>query len=429
MYSVSTKLFYFWLLLLPFGYQISGYTHVIEPDKALALVLLLLGVAVLFRSTTYRMNRVVSFMFLGVAYLVFKNLSLVGTEMFWDSIWNDSNKIAYFIVPLLFIDNMVTFRRVGWIVVFIAVVGCVSALLVSTGLITLPISVPIEYRISLLPRAKGLFLSTGNLAQYIAFAFAWVVVAPGIVDKKCNFLRIARWVFFVSLVMGLLATQSRNILLVLIISVFVLWAFNVSRSLSSSTKIVFFTGLCVVILIPLLVTILFYSSTVVNDVADAGGAYAKTSVDSRFVQYGVAWDIIKSHPFLGADAETFEKFGATTDHIHNMWLEILANGGIMTALVMVLLIMRLYRGVRSAIHVRDKSDVAIVIMIYMVAMLVAIMFYIGIDKMFWALFGITSAFTCIDTKVKIDKNDQVVSRILTKRVSRKSISKVVDHVT
>ena len=421
MLPIFNKLFYVWLVLLPFGYQISGYTGVIEPDKAIALLLLVIGLIALFCFSEYRRNHIAVFMLLAIVLLVSKNISLFDSELYWMFLWNDANKITYFFIPLLFINNIDTFRYVGWIVVFIAIVGCISAFLVSMGLVTLPVSLPVEYRLSWLPRAKGVFLSTGNLAQYLSFAFAWVIIAPGIADKKQKFIQMARWVFFISLTMGLLATQSRNILLVLIISFFVLWWLIKNRSISSNTMVVILVSFGVLVFIPLIAGISFYFSELTDIVASAGGKYAESSINSRFVQYSVALDIIASHPFFGADVEIYKQVGPIILRIHNMWLQLLANGGIVTTLMMAFLIMRLISGVRIAAHVKEKSDEAIVVVVYIAAMFVAVMFYIGADKMFWALLGIASALTCIGTELKPDKVNQEQPNVLLKKTTGSDI--------
>jgi len=406
MISVYIKLFYFWLILLPFGYQITAYTGVIEPDKAMALVLIMIGCLVLFKDSEYRRSRVLFFMFLAVTLLMIKSISLFGSEFYAKFIWDDANKIAYFLVPLLVINSMDVFRRAGWLVVFVAITGCVSAFMVSMGLITLPVSVPLEYRISWLPRAKGLFLSTGNLAQYIAFAMAMVIIAPGVVNKKAKYLRTVRWVFFLSIAMGLLATQSRNIFIVLLVSLFAIAGLKKAGRMNANSKAIAFVGITIGLIIPLVFVTVFYSSNIVDTVAGAGGDYAKTSVLSRFQQYSVAWDTISSNPLLGIDSETYKRAGPIVDHIHNMWLQLLTHGGLITIIIMFSLLLRSFYGVRKMARIPDKAEDAMVVTVYFAAMAVAVMFYIGQDKMFWTLLGVATSLACIRSEITVQEKKQ-----------------------
>lgn len=365
-------------------------------------------------------------MFIATSLLLVKSISLFGSEYYWEFLWNDLNKVVYFFVPLLFISNIEIFRKVGWLIVFIAITGCVSAFLVSIGLISLPISVPVEYRISWLPRAKGLFLSTGNLAQYLAFAIAMVVVAPGVLDKKINYLRLIRWILALSVIMGLLATQSRNVFLVLVVSLFALQLSRKMGEMSSGAKALVFFGLIAAVFLPLLSVFIFYFSDILNTVASAGGDYAETSVMSRFAQYVVAWDVISSNPLLGVDAETYRRVGPIVDHIHNMWLQLLTHGGLTTFILMITLLLSSFKGVRRVAHVTGNSDETVIVTMYFASMLVAVMFYIGLDKMYWTLLGVATSLACFKP---VDNINQSNKGDVSDKIADSSVNEVKKYYT
>lgn len=407
------QLFFLWLALLPFGYQLSAYTGFTEPDKLIAPALLLIGFFSSIQSPLWRLNRLIFFTVISAALIVIKNLSFLGSsELFEKLMWDDMVKIGYFVIPILCIDSIATFRKSAWIVVFIAIVGCMSAFMVSIGLIRLPVGIPEEFRLGIqwLPKAKGLFLSTGNLVQYVTFASAWAILAPGITQARQPRVRAARWILAAAVVMGLLGTQSRNLALALLVGLAVLWSIRKVEPLSGERRALFAIGITAVV-IPIIGIILAFPSEVIDVLAGLGGESARNAATSRLHQYAVAWEVIGNHPLLGADPETYRNLGPTLDHIHNTWLLLLAHGGMVSAIIFFLLMARSFLGVRKLSHAAEMTKEAAVVTAYFASMLVSIMFYVGMDKMFWALFGIATAITCIEPLTKGSTTDGISHKI------------------
>lgn len=412
MASFQGKLFYLWLFILPFGYQFTGYTGITEPDKIVGLLLLAIGVLSFIGRPPQRQQEILFLMFLAVLLLIIKTLSVLGSSLYLSQIWVDSNKIAYFIIPLLYLNSLDRVYKAGWLVVFMAVAGCLSAFMVSMEFIKLPISVPLEYRISWLPRAKGLFLSTGNLAQYIAFAIAWVVVAPGVEDKNSKLLRYTRIGFFIALSLGLLATQSRNVFLVIVVTLAGLWYLRYSKTATGSIKTLVTVVLLVGGLVTFLVVAVFYGGDVVNTVAGAGGDYAQASAFSRLKQYSIAWEVIRASPLLGANPDAYRQYGEIINHIHNMWLQLFANGGAISVIIMLIILVKVYQRIRRDSWNVAKSDIVMVANVYFLGMLVSVMFYIGMDKMYWVLLGIAAAIAQISVKAPEYVKDKSEGKVL-----------------
>jgi len=407
---IRDKLFILWLLLLVFGHQLTAYTGVASPDKLITPFLILMGLIALFQSPESRMKRAIPLMLLVFLLLLIKNLSFMGLNDVYSSLMSqDLVNFGYFFVPFLCITNMHIFRRTGWLIVVIAIIGCVSPFLVSIGLISLPIGWFEDSRIGGLLKTKGLFLSNGDLVQYITFAAAWVILAPGIINKKSKSLRFIRIVLFTSIILGLLGTQSRNVLLSLFVGLFVLWWLIKSGVFTSGQKTIVIFGFSFGFMILLVITAIFSAESYDTLVA-AGGESAKRTAETRLSQYSVAWDIITTYPLLGADLETYITKGHLIGYIHNIWFRMLAHGGIITALVLLLLLVRTFSGIRSAARISEKSDEAMVVTAYFASMFVALLFYVALGLMFWSLLGVAAALICIEpfsnTAKETDKSEK-----------------------
>ena len=133
----------------------------------------------------------------------------------------------------------------------------------------------------------------------------------------------------------------------------------------------------------------------IDALAGFGGAFAKHTAKVRLDQYAFAWDIIKSSPLLGADLQTYMRMGASIEGVHNMWLRLAAHGGLFSVLVMILLLARIFFDIRRSASVPEKYEESMIATAYFAAMMLAVMFYVGMGEMFWALLGVATSISCI----------------------------------
>jgi len=395
--KITIYLFYVWLLLLPLSWVIAAYLPIIAPDKLLAPLLLLLGLVVTVRAPRFQTNRVIFYALMATALLVVKNISFVKSGAIYATLmWNDAIRLGYFLIPLLCIQNIRQFRKSAWIVVLIAMAGCISAFLVSVGLLTLPIERFEASRldVEVLRKAVGLFPSYGDLAQYIAFAALWVIATPGADEKKRFKIRAMRYIVTLSILIGVLGTQSRNIVLSLVVAAIIYWVFNrIQRAKKKfrSNVSMFITSISLIF-----ISILgFFAIDLIRALSGVGGDYAANTANARLEQYGIAWDIISSSPVLGANLSTYQRMGTFIEGIHNIWLRLAAHGGILSVLILATLLAKIFLDIRRASHIDVKAKDALVATGYFSALVVATMFYVGMEEMFWALLGIVTALTCI----------------------------------
>lgn len=393
----------------------------------LAPLLALLGGLAMFRAPSVRMTQVSIYAALVVILLLVKHISFFGTGSLYSSLlWDDLVKLGYFMVPILCIRSMDQFQKVGWVVCLIAVAGCLSAFLVSVGLLTLPLARFEASRLGVdeLRKAIGLFPSYGDLAQYLSFAVLWVILAPGVKNKRNKLLRRMRYLVAIAVVLGLLSTQSRNVLLSLIVAISVLWVLVRAERAGARSKEAIMLGLVAggVVLIGVLGV---FAADIIGGLSGLGGEYARNTAEARLKQYAIAWEIISASPLFGADLDVYQKFGPYIEGIHNVWLRLAAHGGLLSVLVLLLLLGRIYYDTRKAARISVKAEHAKIVIGYLAALLVAVEFYVGMGEMFWALLGIAASLSCIEpfrspsadrvATAKDKREDAVSARILAPR--------------
>jgi|GEM_PF-3713581 len=416
MFNIRDKLFYIWLLLLPFSWVIATLANITAPDKLLAPVLMLLGIIGVFGSpSARRSNRVFFLIFVVIFFIIIKHLSFIGSnELFWQLILDDAIKVGYFLIPVFCIDDIKKFRISGWLVLLVAMSGCFSVFLVSTGLMTLPLERFEDSRLGVegLLKAIGLFPSYGDLAQYIAFTVLLVIIAPGVKNRKNKWLFYARVLVFVGVILGLLGTQSRNIFISLFVSLGTLWFL---KKLSSKQGVSKDTMMMIVVVVSFVGISLIgvFISNFIDTLSSFGGTNAKNTAGARLEQYAAAWEIMKTSPLMGADIETYMRLGPLIEGIHNVWLRLIAQGGLLAMLMMAALLWFCFKGIRSASRIPEKTPETMIATGYFAALMVSVMFYTGMGEMFWALLGVATSISCIPPFVKSNNeatdNDDVIN--------------------
>lgn len=402
----TTKLFYIWMLLLPFSWVIAYYTNFIAIDKLIAPVLLVLGMFLTLQTTQKRINNIIVLIALSAMLLVVKHISFVGMGSLYQALmWEDGIKIGYFLVPLLCINNREQFDRAAWLVVIISIIGCLTVFLVAVDLLTLPAE---RFEISRLGegglrKSIGLFRSYGDMAQYVTFAILWLVVAPTMSLKNKHIYRYARLVMFVSVFLGLAGAQSRNLLLSVVLGLFMLWVFRYldgkSRALKKLLSLAIIWSAAI-----MLFFIVMFSDEIINLVSHIGGGLAGKTVTTRLEQYGFAINLFKQQLLFGADASMYASFSVQIEYIHNMWLRLAAHGGLVTLLVVIALFARIFTAIRKTAYIADSRPVAVILSSYFVVMLFSSMFYVAMGEMYWVLLGIATSFAYIEVSAA-DKGD------------------------
>lgn len=395
--AILDKIFLAWLFSIPFSWVIASYTGTLAPDKVVAPALLLAGLTFTHRSSAVRLMRIGTYTGFATIFLLVKHISFIDSdEVFFSLLWTDGIRLGYFLIPILFITDISRFRRASWVVVGMAVVGCISVILVSTGLMTLPLERFEGSRIGIegLQKAIGFFPSYGDLAQYISYALLWVVVSKDIYGQHRNIIQISRGIVFISALAGLAGAQSRNMLLSMIVSLFALYLLRrINKSRLDKTAVYISLGAAAIMGISLLAS---FSAAIVDMLSGMGGDYARNTANARLGQYSFGWDVITRSPLFGATLDDYLTSGFLIDHIHNMWIRLAAHGGLLTVFAFLAFLSFSFLAVRARAAEKALANEVMVVTGYFCALALSTMFYGGMAEIFWALFGVATAISCLD---------------------------------
>jgi len=396
---IQDWLFLVWLLLLPFSWLISINTVYIAPDKFLSPILIATGLLLLLRLPLSSSKYILMLSTLVLVFILLKNISFVGDNaLYWELMWEDLIKVGYFIIPLLCITSMRQFCRASWVVVIVAILGCVTVFLAAVGFLTLPIERFESSRLGIegLEKAIGLFVSYGDLAQYLVFSLFWVLVLPGIdirAKKKLRYL-IIRIGMFISIFFGLLGSQSRNVLLSIVLALLVYWVYKKYSGKQKNNQMAALFGLISFGLLGFGL-IGFYMNDIYSMATNLGGTNARNTAGARLEQYLFAIDVFFKSPFFGADLETYKKMEGLIEYIHNMWLRLAAHGGLFAVIPMLMLFSYVFVKVKAAADLKEKSEEILVLIPYFFVLIFASMFYVAMGELFWALLGVAASYAVI----------------------------------
>ncbi len=397
--NLPFKIFVLWLLLLPFSWLLNSYTGFIAPDKLFAPLLLLLGFAGLLRGDFSRQMRILFLVLMMCTLLLFNSISFINeSDLFFGLLLDDAVRYGYFLIPVLLIKTMKDFRVASWMVVYIAVVGCISAILASTGLISLPIERFEVSRLGILglPKSIGLFVSYGDMAQYLAFAVLWMLCLPGL-EMKTAHKNIMRVLFFFVVVAGVLAAQSRNVAFSIVIApmMYFYLFFLLGQKRGEINGVALIGSLVAIGIFSLFVV---YIGDVLDVVRDLGGSYAQNTVNDRLSQYRMALDIMSHDLLFGANVEIYSRNAEVIDKIHNAWLRLGARGGLVAITIFAALLFMILSYIWKARWNEEKRQETRIVLSYMVVVLFSINMYPSLGELFWALLGIGAALPLVTTK-------------------------------
>lgn len=390
------SLFYFWLLLTPFSWVISYYSGVIALDKILAPLLLALSFYTNRNSESVRTTKIVIYVLLILGLISIKHISFVfSPDIFLPLFWDDLIKAGYFVIPLLYISDLKTFHQTGWVVTFIAIIGLLSTFFVAIGLLDLPLQRFEVTRIGVesLQKSIGIFPSYGDLAQFVSFAIMWVSLVPGVRNVKARKWSAMRFIMLVTFVLGIIGAQSRNVLISGILTLCIYWLLQrLARSRADARAIA--STLVGIFGVMALSLVLFFSTYVVDGLSNIGGGLAQSTASVRLDQYAYGWEVISNSPLLGASVEEYRATGGSVNYIHNMWIKLAAIGGIFSALLLVMLLTRIFTLIRKTAYVPVKRKEAMVATSYFGVLLFSTLFYGAMNEMFWVLLGVVTSLTC-----------------------------------
>ncbi|MGV7235689.1 MAG: O-antigen ligase family protein [Nitrosomonadaceae bacterium] len=407
MKKISEVLFYLWILSIPF-YHFS-LVGSLSLDNILGPLLIFIWP--IAAPPAYPQYAQMQFRNIFVAsiilfvYFIAHSVALLTTEQaVWASIYSILTNLSYFIVPLLYIRNEKVRKRAENCVVFIALMGAFSAFLSAVGVLQLDIARYSTSRIDVegldLERSIGLFSAFGDMALLSAFA---VMTAMSKSRDDLLFCQRSRFVviaIYLILVLGVLGTQSRNIVLTVTTSI-ILFMLVRQWSKYSNTWIPKFYALVIAGGLSMVITLIFLWGPIVELLAQWGGKQASSTAHERLDQYQLALELLGGNFLTGANPEIQERLMHVIGGIHNMWLKELVQGGMFAVLSIIALIAHGMRNATKCLGSNPDDESAITTLILMIALLVSTQFYPSGTSVFWMLLGFAVAKICAGTEIEL----------------------------
>ena len=404
------SLFSFWFLILPFSIISSLYFRIagLAVDKAMAPVLILVWFG-LFLAGKYRLDRKKQLLLIHVfAFFIVRNISFIdNVAIVTELIWRDGITFGYFALPVLYIDNLKRVDIASKLICVSAVVACVSAFLVAIGLIELPYSRFAESRIGYedIRKSIGVITSYGDVAQLAAFFLLLGIFMPEKLLPTGKIVRkLIKLTVFLIVVMGLIGNQSRSYLLSLIFAYTAALFFSYrSRKSVNTTLIDILAVLAVVFILPLMI---FMLGDIVSALSGMGGKEAMGSAGVRLEQYKMAFSLIRENPIFGVGSEFYLRNPYFAHGVHDLWLGQLTRGGIISALILLILMVNIFRQSIGLFKNDNTVGYAKVLTGYLVAVFVSTLFYPADTDIFWALLGMGTSIIYVlkDNKTELINN-------------------------
>jgi O-antigen ligase len=196
-----------------------------------------------------------------------------------------------------------------------------------------------------MPKATGLLSNYGDLAIVSSITLLSTFIATNFINKTNA--QIYNILVFTIVIIGYLGAQSRSMALSLIVSLCVYWFVLRVQIKASSTSFlgVFFLTMSIGVVSTL---IFLFGNDVIDSLTSWGGKQATITASDRLHQYAYALDILRTSPFFG-DGKQIIDSGIL---IHNVWLNTMAQGGIVSGFALLLLFVVGFYGV-----IKKQTDI------------------------------------------------------------------------
>jgi O-antigen ligase len=384
-------LFAVWVLLLPFNVVPVVSTY--SPDNLVAPVLGILGLLSRVVSPRSAHGGSSPWWIMGLCGL-YALLNVMGTVVagslgqFASALWQEVRVALYFLLPVLFVRTIDQFNRCLILLCCGSVIVSLSAVAAGIGLLDVGFKTP-ETRFDIgVERSLGLGATSGVFAAWSLVALLTVMTAEQWGTRTILRHGIVRWAMYATLAAGVLAAQSRNVIMVVILGLVLLPAvrwFSRQRRGTILRVTIFLAPLLVVLLVvaPLLLSYLYEAF------ATVGG---ERTMIGRLEHYQVAWGVITQHPF-GLSGSLRAKYEPLVDGTHSIWLGVLLKGGLPALLVLLAIFAAALTGPWNKLRRGVYPPQAAAMVVMALVMPVSGSFFVAHHNLiFWAFLGLPFAF-------------------------------------
>jgi hypothetical protein len=272
--------------------------------------------------------------------------------------------------------------------------GAISAFLVAIGVLHLEVERFAESRIGVewLPKSVGLLSNYGDLSILYGYV-AVLLISHG--RDGIGFLggRFAKLMIWSTLLLGLAGSQSRNMILSTLIALGWYWIWRRIQNARSKQRTAVI-GLFIAGAIMLPAITVFFGDTIVGSISTLGGKKAEHTAVQRIESYSKAISLLASEPF-GVSYQTYKRYSALIDHIHNMWLKLLLNSGPIGMSAIAALFWLAYRGGSRPPQPPLLAAEPAMIVASVAAMFIAVEFYGGQTNIMWVMLGTLISFNWV----------------------------------
>lgn len=407
-HGILFAVFAVWVLSLPF-YRYSivatySVDNLLAPFLCVAAVMLprLRDRRLAAQRVKYLMIFVGLYALYGMSKLI---VFIDSPERFWGEAWLVLRAGFYFMIPALYLRDLWAFRFMKHLLVMVATIGAISAFLAAAGVIELEVQRFAESRIESewIPKAVGLFSSYGDMSMLYGFTAA-LLVSHGKEQLRFGLgKRVVKLAIWSVLLLGLLGSQSRNMLLGLVTGVVVYWIFLPLLGARHQQRIAvlwLLSGLGIIII----GTFLVFAHVFVDALSQMGGQAAEQTAKTRLWSYSVALDLIVKEPF-GVSQTTYDAWAGVIDHIHNMWLKLLLNTGVIGMAAIAGLYWFAFKGGARPTSKPIYAAEPALIVAGVASMVVAVEFYPGLSDIMWVLLGTLLSFNWIRHQKPLENHE------------------------
>lgn len=396
-HGILFLLFVVWVISVPFRRYSVVATYSV--DNLLAPILCLLAILLpRLRDQRVALKRVAVLLWVVALYGVYSATKLFkffgNHDLLMSQGWLLVRDGFYFFVPMLYIRDLWSFRVMKRLIIFLAMVGALSAFLVAIGVLTLEVERFAESRLGeeWLPKSVGLFSNYGDLSILYGFV-AVLLISHGREQLSLMGGRFAKGLIWVGLLLGLIGSQSRNMLFGTLIAMMVYWIWRRLEGARGSQRftvvVLFFSGGLV-----LLGIIAVFGGQFVDTVSTLGGAAAAHTAQGRLESYMQALKLIAVEPF-GLSYQSYLKWAGLADYIHNMWLRLLLNCGMIGMAVVAALYWLAFKGGNRAPQPPVQAAEPALVVASTAAVFVAVEFYGGLSDIMWVMLGTLISFNWV----------------------------------
>lgn len=298
--------------------------------------------------------------------------------------------LGYILVPLLYISDEKSLRRALLSLLVITLVSGGLAVLGAVGLHLPFVHVGTTTRIPGLLRSRGPLVNQGDTALLVSLMalLVWTVMR-----HKIRFVRpriAIRGIVFVVLIGGAIATQSRNVILTLVMafSVYYWLRMTVRRGGGGTSTLVSLLG--IVAFLGVVTAVILNANAIIGLLTNVVGSGGEGTVRDRLASYAHAIFLLKHSWLLGLSSSAALQESLFIAKIHSMWLgTALMSGVVGVALVFAMIIVSLRNAYRLARHQQWREYGLVLASFILASLWFSPSFYPGHTSfIFWVALGV-----------------------------------------